>query len=409
MAAKKPAEKPTLIWEGTNREGKKVKGETQGANMGLVKADLRRQGITPKTVKKKSKPLFGGGGGKPITTSDIAVFSRQLATMMKAGVPLVQSFDITGQGHTNPRMRELIFAIKGDVEAGGTFASAIRKHPLYFDDLFCNLVEAGEQSGALETLLEKVATYKEKTEQLKAKIKKALTYPIAVLVVAFVVTAVLLIFVVPVFADMFKDFGAELPAFTQFVVNISDAVTEIWYLIAAGIVGIFTAFKQAYKRSPALRHNVDRLLLKLPVISDLTAKSSIARFARTLSTMFAAGVPLVEAMDSVAGASGNRVYREAILKIRDDISTGTQLQASISQYPDLFPNMVVQMVSIGEEAGALDSMLDKVADYYEAQVDDAVDNLTALMEPGIMVFLAIVVDGLVVAMYLPIFKMGSVV
>ena len=409
-AKKKPVEKPTFIWEGINKEGKKIKGEDQGANIGLIKADLRRRGITPKTVKKKSKPLFGsGGGGKKITTSDIGVFSRQLATMMKAGVPLVQSFDITGQGHSNPNMRELIMTVKADVEAGGTFASAIRKHPLYFDDLFCNLVEAGEQSGALETLLEKVATYKEKTEALKTKIKKALTYPIAVLVVAFVVTAVLLIFVVPVFADMFKDFGAELPAFTQFVVNISDAVTEVWYLIAAGLVGIFTGFSQAYKRSPKLRHSVDRLLLKLPVISDLTSKSSIARFARTLSTMFAAGVPLVEAMDSVAGASGNRVYRQAILNIRDDISTGTQLQASLAQYPDLFPNMVVQMVSIGEEAGALDSMLDKVADYYEAQVDDAVDNLTALMEPGIMVFLAIVVGGLVVAMYLPIFKMGSVV
>lgn len=329
--------------------------------------------------------------------------------MMKAGVPLVQSFEITGQGHSNPSMRDLIMAIKVDVEAGGTFASAIKKHPLYFDDLFCNLVEAGEQSGALETLLEKIALYKEKTEQLKTKIKKALTYPIAVLVVAMVVTAILLIFVVPVFSDMFADFGADLPAFTQFVVGLSDALVETWYLFALGIAGTITGFSYSYKKSPQLRAQVDKLMLRLPVIADLTSKSSIARFARTLSTMFAAGVPLVEAMDSVAGASGNRVYRKAILQTRDDISTGMQLQASLSQFPELFPNMVIQMVSIGEESGALDEMLGKVADYYEEQVDAAVDNLTALMEPMIMVFLAIVVGGLIIAMYLPIFKMGSVV
>ncbi|MDH5764969.1 MAG: type II secretion system F family protein [Gammaproteobacteria bacterium] len=403
------AEQATFIYEGTNRDGKKVKGETRGANIGLVKADLRRQGITPKTVKKKAKPLFGGGGSKPITTADIAVFGRQLATMMKAGVPLVQSFDITGQGHSNPAMRDLILDIKADVEAGGTFASAIRKHPIYFDDLFCNLVDAGEQSGALETLLEKVATYKEKTEALKGKIKKALTYPIAVLVVAFVVTAILLIFVVPVFADMFSNFGADLPAFTQFVVNLSDAVIDTWYVIAFVIAASVTAFIQSYKRSPALRHKIDMLLLRLPVISDLTLKSAVARFSRTLATMFAAGVPLVEAMDSVAGASGNRVYRQAILKIKDEISSGAQLQSSMGAYPELFPNMVIQMVAIGEESGALDEMLSKVADYYEEQVDDAVDGLTALMEPAIMVFLAIVVGGLVIAMYLPIFKMGAVV
>jgi len=408
MAKQKVIKKATFTWEGTSKDGKPVKGETTSQNMDMLKADLRRQGIVPKRVKKKSQPLLGGGQ-KKITTGDIAIFSRQLATMMRAGVPLVQSFEITGQGHSNPSMRDLILAIKSDVEAGGTFASAIRKHPLYFDDLFCNLVEAGEQSGALETLLDKIAIYKEKTEQLKTKIKKALTYPIAVLVVAFVVTAILLIFVVPIFADMFKDFGAELPAFTQFVVGISDAFIDKWYIIfgaiAAGIIG----FVNAKKRSAKFRRFLDKAALKAPITADLVTKASVARFARTLSTMFAAGVPLVEAMDSVAGASGNALYKESILKIRDDISAGGQLQASMAQFPDLYPNMVVQMVAIGEESGALDTMLGKVADYYEDQVDAAVDSLTSLMEPLIMVFLAIVVGGLVIAMYLPIFKMGEVV
>ncbi len=406
MAARKTQKKISFTWEGTNKEGKKVKGQMSAANINFVKANLRKQGIVPKKVKKNSS---SAARGKKITTEDIAVFSRQLATMMKAGVPLVQSFEITGEGHSNPAMRELIFAIKNDVEAGGTFANAIRQHPLYFDDLFCNLVEAGEQSGALETLLEKIATYKEKTEQLRLKIKKALTYPTIVMIFAAVVTTILLVWVVPVFADMFSSFGAELPAFTQFVMNISNALVDTWYIIALIIIATITGFKQAYKRSPALRNNVDKLLLKLPVISNLTHKSAIARFSRTLSTMFAAGVPLVEAMDSVAGASGNRVYRNAILVIRDDISAGQQLQASLSQFPDLFPNMVIQMVAIGEESGALDSMLSKVADYYEEQVDAAVDNLTAMLEPMIMAFLAVVVGGLVISMYLPLFKMGSVV
>mgnify|MGYP002713018363 CR=1 FL=1 len=408
MAKQKQIKKVSFLWEGTNKEGKTVKGESVSQNLDLVKADLRRQGIVPKRVKKKAQPLLGGGQ-KKITTADIAVFSRQLATMMRAGVPLVQSFEITGQGHSNPSMRDLILNIKSDVEAGGTFASAIRKHPLYFDDLFCNLVEAGEQSGALETLLDKIATYKEKTEQLKTKIKKALTYPIAVMVVAFIVTAILLLFVVPVFAEMFEDFGADLPAFTKFVVSISDAFVESWYIIFAVIAVVVTLFINAQKRSPKFRRTLDKLYLKIPVVSDLVSKSSIARFARTLSTMFSAGVPLVEAMDSVAGASGNALYREAIIQVRDDIAGGGQLQASLAQYPELFPNMVVQMVAIGEESGALDSMLAKVADYYEEQVDAAVDSLTALMEPFIMVFLAIVVGGLVIAMYLPIFKMGEVV
>ncbi|MDH5484015.1 MAG: type II secretion system F family protein [Gammaproteobacteria bacterium] len=406
--ATQTAKKSTFVWEGINKDGKTVKGETTANNANMLKADLRRQGIQPKKVKKKAQPLFGSSG-KPITAADIAIFARQLATMMKAGVPLVQSFDITAQGHSNPSMRDLILAIKADVEAGGTFASAIRKHPMYFDDLFCNLVDAGEQSGALESLLEKVATYKEKTEALKAKIKKALTYPISVLVVAIIVTAILLIFVVPVFSEMFENFGAQLPAFTQFVVDISEYVTDTWYIIAAAIAIAISSFMQAYKRSPQLRFNMDKLTLKLPVVSDLALKSSVARFSRTLSTMFAAGVPLVEAMESVAGASGNRVFQKAILQIRDDISTGQQLQSCMGQYPHLFPNMAIQMVSIGEESGALDEMLSKVADYYEAQVDDSVDNLTALMEPLIMVFLAVVIGGLVIAMYLPIFKMGEVV
>jgi len=408
MAKQKQLKKDTFLWEGVTKDGKKVKGSTTSNNADVVKAELRRQGILPKKVKKKAKPLFGGSG-KPIIAADIAIFSRQMATMMKAGVPLVQSFDIVGQGHSNPNMAELIFAIKGEVEAGGTFAQALKNHPLYFDDLFCNLVEAGEQSGALETLLEKVATYKEKTEALKKKIKGALTYPLSVLAVAFIVTAILLLYVVPIFADMFKDFGADLPAFTAFVVTLSDAFIDQWYFIIGTIIATVIGTTNAYKRSRKFRAWLDRAMLKMPVIGDLTMKSSVARFSRTLATMFAAGVPLVEAMDSVAGASGNSVYQKAILQVKDDISAGSQLQSSLSQFPDLFPNMVIQMVAIGEESGALDEMLSKVADYFEEQVDAAVDNLTALLEPAIMVFLAIVVGGLVIAMYLPIFKMGSVV
>ncbi|MCW8956790.1 MAG: type II secretion system F family protein [Gammaproteobacteria bacterium] len=408
MAKQKKVTKSVFQYEGKNRDGKPVKGEISAANINLVKADLRRQGITPKKVKKKAQPMFGSSS-KPITPGDIAVFSRQLATMMKAGVPLVQSFEITAEGHSNPSMKDLILAIKADVEAGGTFASALTKHPLYFDDLFCNLVEAGEQSGALETLLEKVATYKEKTEALKAKIKKALVYPVSVIIVAFVVSAILLIFVVPIFANMFKDFGGELPAFTQFVVGLSDSFIASWHIIIAAIVGLVIGFKKLKQNSAAFREMLDKLAFKIPAVGELTLKSAVARFSRTLATMFAAGVPLVEAMDSVAGAAGNVVYTKALLKVRDDISSGTQLQASLRQFPDLFPNLVIQMVAIGEESGALDSMLSKVADYYEEQVDDAVDALTSMMEPLIMVFLAIVIGGLVVAMYLPIFKMGEVV
>lgn len=405
--AKKAAKKIQFVWEGVNRQGHKIKGEESALSADLVKASLRKQGVTPKKVKKKTQPLIGGGP-KKITPGDIAVFSRQLATMMKAGVPLVQAFGIVGEGHDNPSMRDLILEIKADVEAGGTFHHALKKHPLYFDDLFCNLVDAGEQSGALETLLEKIATYKEKSESLKAKIKKALVYPVSVLVVAFAVTAILLMFVVPVFAEMFKGFGADLPIFTQFVVGLSDSFIANWYFIIGGIIGVIFGFKTLKQKSEAFNLWFDSFVLKAPVVSDLTNKSAIARFARTLSTMFAAGVPLVEAMDSVAGAAGNRIYSAAILRIRDDISAGQQLQVSLAQ-SGLFPNMVIQMVAIGEESGALDDMLGKVADYYEEQVDNAVDSLTALMEPLIMVFLAIVIGGLVIAMYLPIFKMGDAI
>ena len=410
MAQKhKKAEKITFTWEGKNKEGKILKGIIHAASQDLVKAELRKQGIVPQKVKKKSAGLFGSSKGKPIKSGDISVFSRQMATMMKAGVPLVQSFDIVGDGHANKNMSELIFAIKSDVEAGGTFAEAIGKHPLYFDDLFCNLVAAGEQSGALETLLEKIATYKEKTEALKAKIKKAMTYPISVMVVAFIVSAILLIFVVPSFSAMFAGFGADLPAFTLLVVELSNFMVAWWWAIFGGIALAITAVSQTFKRSKKFRDFLDKTYLKIPVVSALVKNSSIARFSRTLSTMFTAGVPLVEAMDSVAGAAGNNEYVQAILVLRDDLSSGLQLQSSLQTFPDLFPNMVVQMVSIGEESGALDDMLAKVADFYESEVDNSVDALTSLMEPLIMVFLAIVIGGLVIAMYLPIFKMGEVI
>jgi len=408
--AKVKVKSATYSWECTNNKGATVKGEMTAASADVVKAELRKQGLTPKKgkIKKKSGGLFAARQ-QPITTKDIAVFSRQLATMMKAGVPMVQAFDIVGQGHSNPSMSKLIMAIKADVEAGGTLAAALSQHPVYFDDLFVSLVDAGEQSGALETLLDKVATYKEKSEALKNKIKKAMTYPISVLVVAVVVSAILLIFVVPTFAEMFEGFGAELPAFTLFVVGLSDTLVDNVWLFIAAIVAIVFGLKQAKLRSKAFRDSLDKLALKLPAVGVLTTNAAIARFARTLSTMFAAGVPLVEAMVSVAGAAGNSVYQNAIMQVRDDIASGTTLQASLAQNKDLFPNMLIQMVGIGEESGALDEMLDKVAEYYEEAVDDAVDNLTAMLEPLIMSFLAVVIGGLVIAMYLPIFKMGEVV
>jgi len=404
------AQAATFTWEGTNKQGKRIRGETTAVSIDAVKAELRKQGVTPKPgrVKRKGKSIFSRKG-KRIVPSDIAVFSRQMATMLKAGVPLVQAFDIVGQGHSNQNMTTLIMAVKAEVEAGGTFASALAKHPLYFDDLFVSLVDAGEASGALEDLLDKVATYKEKTEALKSKIKKALTYPIAVLVVAIIVTAILLIFVVPTFAGMFAGFGADLPAFTMMVVNLSDFVIEWGWLILIGIVGAIVGFSQTKKRSRKFREKLDVISLKIPAFGALLYNSAIARFSRTLATMFAAGVPLVEAMASVASAAGNSVYTKEILRVRDDIASGTTLQASLAQNKALFPNMLIQMVGIGEESGALDEMLAKVADYYEAEVDDAVDNLTALMEPLIMSFLAVVIGGLVIAMYLPVFKMGEVV
>jgi type IV pilus assembly protein PilC len=404
------AQAATYAWEGTNKQGKVIRGETTASSIDAVKAELRKRGVTPKPgkVKRKGKSLLGGKG-KKITPNDIAVFSRQMATMMKAGVPLVQAFDIVGQGHSNKNMTDMIMQVKADVEAGGTFASALSKHPLHFDDLFINLVDAGEASGALEELLDKVATYKEKTEALKSKIKKALTYPIAVLVVALVVTAILLIFVVPTFSELFEGFGAELPAFTQMVVNLSDFMIESGWMVGLSIAAVIVAFIQTKKRSRKFREKLDVIVLKIPAFGPLIFNSAIARFSRTLSTMFSAGVPLVDAMSSVAGSAGNSVFTKEILRVRDDISSGTTLQASLAQNKALFPNMLIQMVGIGEESGALDDMLAKVADYYEAAVDDAVDNLTALMEPLIMSFLAVVIGGLVIAMYLPVFKMGEVV
>ncbi len=397
-----------FAWEGTNKSGNRVRGETRSANMSLAKAELRRQGINPTRVKKKAESLFGGRRKKKITQGDIAIFSRQMATMMSSGVPLVQSFEIIGRGHENPAMAELILGVKADVEAGNPLAEALGKRPLQFDDLYCNLVNAGEQAGILEGLLDKIATYKEKTEAMKSKIKKAMFYPVAVIVVAFIVTTILLLFVIPQFQEMFSNFGADLPAMTMFVVNLSKLFQNWWWAIFGGIGGAIYAFIETKKRSRKFRHMLDRLVLKLPIFGSLLTKAAIARFARTLSTMFAAGVPLVEAMGTVAGAAGNIVYSEGILRIRDEIATGSPLNQSMKQ-TELFPNMVVQMVAIGEEAGSIDSMLGKVADFYEQEVDDAVDGLSSLLEPMIMAFLGVVIGGLVVAMYLPIFKMGQVV
>ncbi len=406
-APAKAAHPDLFLWEGTDKRGTKVKGESKGTSVASVKSDLRRQGINPGVVRKKRAPLLGGSANKKkITPKDIAIFARQLATMMSAGVPLVQSFEIVGKGHENPSMQELIMTIKGDVEAGGTLTEALAKHPLYFDALFCNLVFAGEKAGILESLLHKIALYKEKTEALKAKVKKAMFYPIAILIVAFVVTAILLIFVVPQFQALFAGIGADLPAFTMMVVNMSKFLQAYWWVILGVIVGASYGFKELNRRSVAFQYFLDRLILKLPVLGEIVVKSTIARFSRTLATMFTAGVPLVEAMESVAGAAGNKIYFDAIMKIRDEISTGQQLQSSMRQ-TGLFPNMVVQMVAIGEEAGALDTMLGKVADFFEEEVENLVDGLTSLMEPLIMAFLGVVIGGLVLAMYLPIFKMGS--
>ncbi len=405
--AVKPKKMPTFAWEGKDKKGNKIKGETVATNAMLVKADLRRQGVTPGKIRKKSE-LLAASKKKSITPGDIAVFSRQLATMISSGVPIVQAFDIIGKGHDNPSMQELVMSIKGDVEQGNTLAEALAKHPRYFDDLFVSLINAGEQSGALESLLDKIATYKEKTESIKKKIKKAMFYPTAVLVVAFVVTTILLIWVVPQFAEIFKGFGADLPAFTKFVLMLSDLFIEYWYMVFGGIIlGVF-AFIEGKRRSPKFRFFIDRVMLRMPVFGSILNKAAVARFARTLSTMFAAGVPLVDSLSSVAGAAGNIVYSNAVLDMKDKVSTGQQLQLAMKQ-TNLFPSMVVQMVAIGEESGSIDTMLNKVADFYEEEVDAAVDGLSSLLEPLIMVILGVLVGGLVIAMYLPIFQLGAVV
>lgn len=396
----------TFSWEGKDRKGNKLSGEIGGQSVVLIKAQLRKQGINPTKVRKKSVSLFGGG--KKIKPMDIALFARQMATMMKAGVPLLQSFEIIGEGLDNPNMRKLVDDIKQHVAAGNSFASALRTRPLYFDDLFCNLVDAGEQAGALENLLDRVATYKEKTEALKSKIKKAMNYPIAVVFIALIVTSILLIKVVPQFKTVFSGFGAELPAFTLFVVGISEGLQEWWWLFIIGIAGTILTLTESKKRSTKFRNWIDRTALKAPIIGDIIFKSSVARYARTLATTFAAGVPLIEALDSVAGATGNIVFKNAVDKIKQDVSTGMQLNFSMRS-TGVFPSMAIQMTAIGEESGALDVMLDKVASYYEAEVDNAVDGLTSLMEPIIMSVLGVIIGGLIIAMYLPIFQLGNVV
>jgi type IV pilus assembly protein PilC len=400
-----------FVWEGVNRRGQPAKGEISALNSAYAKAHLRKQGIEPRKVKKAAEPLFGIGGGgssKRIKASDITFFTRQMATMVKSGVPLVQAFDIVADGMDNLSMRKIINEIRDSVSAGNDFASALQQHPDHFDDLTCNLIESGEQAGTLQTMLEKVAIYKEKTEILKAKIKKALMYPTITLIVAFGVTLVILLKVVPAFENMFNNFGAELPAPTQFVVSLSEMAQEYYLYVIAAIILAVVALKQALKNSPRFRDKFEAALLGIPVIGELLKKAAIARYARVLSTTFAAGVPLVDALDSVAGAVGNSVYRDAVYKVRDEVASGQQMHLAM-RATKVFPNMVVQMTSIGEESGALDQMLGKAADYYEAEVDNAVDNLTAMIEPMVMVFLGVVIGGMIVAMYLPIFEMGDVV
>lgn len=397
----------TYVYKGVDKKGTQVQGEINSSSPALAKAQLMKQGISAKSVSKKSKPLFGSGG-KKISPMDIAVFARQMATMMKAGVPLVQAFDIVADGLENPNLRKLVLTIRDSVAAGGGFAPSLREHPKYFDELFCNLVDAGEQAGALETMLDRIATYKEKTEKLKAKIKKALTYPIAVIVVAAIVTGILLVKVVPQFAETFSSFGAKLPAFTLFVLHLSELTQEYWLFILLGIAGGLFALKEATRRSKAFAYLVDRYILKIPVIGQIIYLSVMARFARTLSTTFAAGVPLIEALTSVAGAAGNQIYADAIFKVREDVSTGIQLNTALKTR-GIFPTLLIQMSAIGEESGALDAMLDKVATYYEEAVDNTVDSLTSLLEPMIMSVLGVLVGGLMIAMYLPIFQLGQVV
>ncbi len=393
-----------FAWEGRDKRGARIKGKSLAPDEQTLRAELRRQGVAPSKIRKQRQ---GKKGGK-VNPGDIAVFSRQLATMLAAGIPLVQAFEIVGAGHEKPAMQKLILDVKADIEGGTALHEALGKHPLYFDDLYVNLVEAGEQAGALESLLDKVATYKEKTESLKKKVKKALFYPAAVLVVAVIVTIILLIFVIPQFEALFKGFGADLPAFTQLVINLSRLVQSDGIALAVIAGGAIGAFRYFYKRSRKMRETLDRWMLKFPIIGPILNKSAIARYARTLSTMFAAGVPLVEALESVAGATGNIVYENAVMKMRDEVATGQRLQRSMEN-TGLFPNMVIQMIAVGEESGSLDEMSGKVATFYEAEVDNAVDSMSSLLEPLIMAVLGVLVGGLVIAMYLPIFKLGSVV
>ncbi|WP_221800226.1 type II secretion system F family protein [Oceanobacter mangrovi] len=397
-----------FAWEGVNRRGQKISGTLSGQNMAMVKAQLRKQGIQPEKVKRKAQPMFGLGGSskKKIKTADITFFTRQMATMIKAGVPLVQSFEIVADGVDNLAMKKLILELRDNVAAGNDFASSLKQHPEHFDELTCNLVESGEQSGALETMLDKVAIYKEKSEALKSKLKKAMGYPITVLIVAAIVTAILLIKVVPTFQGMFESFGSELPAPTQFVIFLSDGLQKYWFMAVAVIAGLVFAYKTAIKNSPKFRDQMDLIFLKFPVFGPILHKAAVARFARVLSTTFAAGVPLVEALQSVAGAVGNKLYRDAVLSVRQEVSNGQQMHFAM-RATNVFPNMVIQMTSIGEESGALDAMLDKAASYYETEVDESVDGLTAMMEPMIMAFLGVVVGGLVISMYLPIFQIGN--
>jgi type IV pilus assembly protein PilC len=396
-----------FVWVGTDKRGIKIKGDYAAKNIGLVRAELRRQGITPITVKQKSKPLFGTSGRR-IKPREIAVFSRQISVMMSAGVPLVQGFEIIANGQSNPRMKDMLTNIKSDIEGGSTLAESLHKYPVQFDELYCNLVKAGESAGVLDTVLDTIATYKENIESLKSKIKKAMFYPAMVLTVALVVSAILLIFVVPQFEAVFANFGAQLPAFTQAIVNLSKFMVQDWWFILMVILAILGGLIFLYKRSPRFAHFCARAVLKLPIVGQILHQSAIARFARTLGVTFAAGVPLVEALDSVSQATGSPVYNEAVRRIREDVAVGHQLQLAMRQ-TNLFPNMVVQMVAIGEESGALDKMLFKIAEFYEEEVNNAVDALASLMEPFIMVIIGVLVGSMVVGMYLPIFKLAAVV
>src|SRR5690606_2838439 len=396
-----------FVWEGTDKRGVKMKGESSSKNANLLKAELRKQGINPTVVRAKSKPLFGHAG-KAITSQEIAIFSRQIATMLQAGVPMVQAFEILGSGQKNPRMRDMLMDIRDSIAGGSSLSEAMARHPVQFDSLYRNLTRAGESAGVLDTILDTVATYKERTEALKGKIKKALFYPAAVIAVAIIVSAVLLIYVVPQFEDVFKGFGADLPAFTQMIVNASRFLTEWWWAVLGAIVGSLAAFIFAFKRSQSLQRAMDRLMLKIPVIGMILHQSAIARFARTLALTFKAGVPLVEALETVGGATGSIVYNEAVLRVRDDVSVGYQLNVAMKQV-NLFPHMVVSMTAIGEESGALDTMLLKVAEFYEQEVNNSVDALASLIEPFIMVIIGVLVGSMVVGMYLPIFKLAATV